>query len=329
MTPRKFFEQLRDNQWAPAYFFCGEEGFFHDRCRKVLRRAIPEDVLSWCVHSVDFRAGEIPLLLERAYQKPMVGPRNIFLISDLMDFSKASEGDFLSLKEYLKKPSISSTLVFIAGVPDRRRRFISLLLKETGVVEMKRPKGADSLRWISEILKKDKINIDQEAAEILSNKLGGDLLRIQNELTKFSLANPEAHQVTVSDLCDLTSVAKGYEIDRLLTALAGRNGGDAIHCLDNLMRSNEPVLRVLWYIARLFRQSLSSEKKQKPFKVYSKDQHLDREQLIRITASNYSKKEQMGNLRFIHEADLDIKSSWKDMQVRLENLIWRIMEARS
>ena len=194
---------------------------------------------------------------------------------------------------------------------------------------MKRLKGAASLRWISEILKKDKIQIDPRAAEILSNKLDGDLLRIQNELTKIYLANPKGHQITVSDLLDLTSVADGYEIDLFLYALAGREEEDAIRCLDNLLRNNEPVLRILWNMAHLFRQSLSAEKRQSTFKVHPKDQHSGKKQPNQIIASNYSKKEQMEILKFIHDADLDIKSSWKDMQIRLENLIWQIMDARS
>ena len=145
MTPRQFLEQLRGNRWAPVYFFCGEEGFFHDRCRQVLLRTVPPEVRSWCVHSVDFAPGELASLLEQAYQMPMMGPRNVFLIRDVGDFSHAAEEDYEALKGYLEKPSLFSAVVFMAEEPDRRRRFVSLLLKRAEVVEMRRPEGAANL----------------------------------------------------------------------------------------------------------------------------------------------------------------------------------------
>ena len=325
MTPRQFLEQLRGNRWAPVYFFCGEEGFFHDRCRQVLLRTVPPEVRSWCVHSVDFAPGGLASLLEQAYQMPMMGPRNVFLIRDVGDFSHAAEEDYEALKGYLEKPSLFSAVMFMAEEPDRRRRFVSLLLKRAEVVEMRRPEGADTLRWVAEILRGPGIQIDRAAAETLARKLGGNLLWIQTELEKLRLGNPGIKRITVQDLDGLVSIAEDHEVNLLLRALAERNGGEALRRLDSLLRSSEPELRLLWHIAQLFRRSLSAPPGGTYPRRFPAGRGGDRDLAAQTAARNYSEPERKEVLRFVHEADLDIKSSWKDTQLRLEHLIWRIV----
>ena len=325
MTPRKFLEQLRADCWAPVYFFCGEEGFFHDRCRQVLLRTVPPEVRSWCVHSVDFKSGELASLLEQAYQMPMMGPRNVFLIRDIGDFSHAADEDFEALQAYLKEPSLFSAVVFMAEEPDRRRRFVSLLLKRAEVVEMRRPEGADTLRWVAEILKGPGIQIDREAAEALARKFGGNLLWIQTELEKFRLGNPGIKRITARELDRVVSMAEDHEVNLLLQALAERAGAGALRSLDSLLRSSEPELRLLWHIGHLFRRSLSAPPAGRYPRRFPTGRGGERDLAPQTAARNYSEQERKEVLRFIHEADLDIKSSWKDTQLRLEFLIWRIV----
>ena len=323
MTPKQFVDRLRRGDWAPVYFFCGEEAFLHQKCRQELLKALPEEAHAWGVHSLEWRAGELAGVLDQASQMPMVGPRNLFLIRDAEDFAHAKEADYEALQGYLRQPPLFSTVVFMAEEPDRRRRFVTLLFKQAEVVEMRRPEAAEVVRWISRLLQRQGVEIDREAAEELAEEFGRNLLWIHTELEKLRLSRPEQKRITVRDLESLVSLAEDHEVTRLLRCIAERKGREALLQLAHLIRSHEPELRLLWHIGHLFRRSLSLSNY--PDR-YPARPGRGADLLPRIAARSYSHQERLQALRSVHEADLEIKSSWKDTHLHLEFLIWKIIE---
>ncbi len=330
MTPKQFIQTIHNDpsSWAPAYFFVGEEAFLHDRCRRELFRALPEEARSWCLTSVEWKSGGLPSVLEQAFQMPMVGPRNLFWIRDPQDFGQATEEDFESLKAYLKEPPPFSTLVFAAQAPDRRRRFVTLLLKQAEVVEMRRPEPHERVRWVGALLRDQQIDMDHEAAEALAEIFDGNLLWIQTELEKLRAAKPGLDRITVEDLKYLVSLAEDHEISKLIGYLADRDGGGTVVQLNRLLRSNEAELKILWYIGNLFRRSLAAGGEGGRRSAYSSRRGFGADLAAQNAAKSYSHSERLGALRAIHEADLDIKSAWRDTQLRLEYLIWKIVGKR-
>ena len=323
MTPKQFVDRLRRGDWAPVYFFWGEEVFLHQKCRQELLKALPEEAHAWGVHSLEWRAGELAGVLDQASQMPMGGPRNLFLIRDPEDFSQAKEADYEALKAYLRQPPLFSTVVFMAEEPDRRRRFITLLFKQAEVVEMCRPEAAEVVRWISRLLQDQGVVIDREAAEELTENFGRNLLWIHTELEKLRLSRPEQKRITVRDLESLVSLVENHEVTRLLRSIAERESRKALLQLAHLIRSHEPELRLLWHIGHLFRRSLSLNNY--PGR-YPARPGREADLLPQIVAKNYSYQECLQALRSVHEADLEIKSSWKETYLHLEFLIWKIIE---
>jgi DNA polymerase III delta subunit len=122
----------------------------------------------------------------------------------------------------------------------------------------------------------------------------------------------------------------------LLRAIAERKFARALDELRALLRSKESEILLLWSIGELFRQTLKiaapgsrrraagygartgwgSNRWSNPFST---------EEIAREVARAYSYPEQLQALKLVRQADLGIKSSWKDSKILLEFLIWQIV----
>ena len=113
-----------------------------------------------------------------------------------------------------------------------------------------------------------------------------------------------------------------------LDARAERQCGDALGFLRSLVASKVAETLLLWCIGDLFRQALKSSgqagyggswgRQSNPFATW---------EIAPVARRRYSQQELLQALTLVHQADLGIKSSWKDSTLLLEFLIWRITVA--
>ena len=170
MGPAEFIATVRKGKPAPVYFLRGLDRFLHEECRRALIESVPPQAREWCLSDVEFQPGRLAKELECADQIPMLGSRNYFFFSDPEDFRHSTDEDAEALRVYLERPSPFSTVIFAAVDPDRRRRFIQLLEKNAGLVEL-RPSGRrEAAAWAREYLSQTGVEIGEELAEEIAAK---------------------------------------------------------------------------------------------------------------------------------------------------------------
>jgi DNA polymerase III delta subunit len=94
------------------------------------------------------------------------------------------------------------------------------------------------------------------------------------------------------------------------------------------MASKVAETLLLWCVGDLFRQALKStgqtgygggwKRQSNPFATW---------EIAPVARRRYTHEELLKALTLVHQADLGIKSSWKDSTILLEFLIWRITVA--
>src|ERR1043165_5184695 len=100
------------------------------------------------------------------------------------------------------------------------------------------------------------------------------------------------------------------------------------------MASKQSEILLLWCIGDLFRQALKSaslhpaQATRGPRAAWSRNPYSTFE-IAPLAARKYSYPELMQALRHVRQADLGIKSSWKDSRILLEFLVWRIVTGSS
>ena len=348
MGPAEFIRKAAQAKLGPAYFLRGSDAFLQEECRTALVASIPPDARPWCLAEIEFESGRLARGLEGASQMPMLGGHSLLVFSDPEDFGHAAEEDHGALEAYLERPSPFATVVFLASEPDRRRRFIQLLEKKTELVEL-RPLGRkEAARWLVDYLARQKVEISPELADSIISKFessfdprgggasGVNLLWVRTEIEKILTANPGAKRLEARDLELMVAFREEHVIGKLLRAIAERKFARALEELRALLRSKESEILLLWSVGELFRQTLkiaapggrsrsagSGARAGMGGSRWSNP--LSTEEIAREAARAYSYPEQLQALKLVRQADLGIKSSWKDSRILLEFLVWQIV----
>jgi len=343
MTPTEFISEVSKGKPGAAYFLTGPDRFLHEECRLALIHSIPAEAREWCLSEIEFEPGRLARDLEGARQMPMLGGHTYLLFSDGEDFKRAADADAEALQSYLGRPSSFATVVFTAIAPDRRRKMIQSLEKKTAVVEMLPLSRREAAQWMRRYLAKAGVEIDPELAEGIASRFetsvegrgqanagGVNLLWLRTELEKLLTARHGVQRLERADLELLTGFREEHVIGKMLKAIAERRFAPALECLHALLASKESEILLLWCIADLFRQALrGAAGRPSPRGGWTRFSNpYATPEIAQTVARTYSREQMLQAMRLARQADLGMKSSWKDSKILLEFLIWQIIAGK-
>ena len=136
------FEELRRDieggRIEPLYLFVGEEQYLQERALRLLYGTVDEAlrVFNVSVLSIGGDNGTgskttAAMVIDAANQMPMMSSRRIVVVRE---FDKIKEDEQELVLAYLKDPAPTTTMVFQAVSPDKRRKLTSSLMKTCAVV---------------------------------------------------------------------------------------------------------------------------------------------------------------------------------------------------
>lgn len=343
MRPTEFINALGKGNPGPAYFLRGPDRFLHDECRAAVIASLPAEAREWCLAEIEFQSGRLSRELEGASQMPMLGRHSFLLFSDPDDFRHSTDADVEALERYLAAPSPFATVVFAAVEPDRRRKLITLLEKKAEVVEMLPLSRSEAAAWLKRYLAGAGVEIDVKLAEEIAAKFetsreargagstgGVNLLWVRTEIEKLLTAKPGMKRLEGADLELIVVFHEEHVIGKLLRSIAERQFPQALAHLRALLASKESEVLLVWLIGDLFRQALISvgpgaagRGMRGGWSRFSNP--LSTQEIAQQVLRAYSREDLLRSLRLVRQADLGIKSSWKDSKILLEFLIWQII----
>lgn len=338
MGPAHFIAELKKGKPAPAYFLRGPDRFLHEECRMALVQALPHENREWCLAEIEFQPKRLRHELQGACQMPMLGGHSFLIFSDPEDFKHAGDEDYAALDEYLARPSPFATLVFAAIEPDRRRRFIQLLEKKAQVIDVLPLGRRDAATWLGHYLRQSGVEIAPELADTIAGKFesgggqgkepGVNLLWLRTEMEKLLTSKPDIQRIERQDLDVIVAFREEHEIGKLLRAVAERQLPAAYENLRVLLASKQSEILILWSIGDLFRQALRGGAAYGAGHGWGRSP-FSTQQLGPLARGKYSPRELLQALRHVRQADLSIKSSWKDSRILLEFLVWQIVVGKA
>lgn len=155
-------------------------------------------------------------VIDAANTLPMMVPRRVVVVLEAEKLlipkreSKAAEEEQERLAAFIKAPSPYSTLVFVCGALDRRRKIVTLLLKEAKVVDCGTIEDeADAERWVKARATRERVTFEPGAGRALIERAGLDIVRLRaafDRVVLYALGQPS---ITVDDVRQ--SVAAGPE----------------------------------------------------------------------------------------------------------------------
>jgi len=217
----KIVNDIKSKNYKPIYFLCGEETYYIDRISDLIEKSVlTEDEKSFNQVVLYGRDTTVEEIVSTAKRFPMMSDYQVVIVKEAQNLSKT----FDKFESYAVNPQLTTILVFAyRDKPDGRKKIFKTI-KDKGVwFESKKLYDNQVPDWIVKVLKGQNYGIEPKAAAMLSEFLGTDLAKINNELEKLKIVFPEGHIFTPKNIEENIGFSKDYNVFELKSALATRN----------------------------------------------------------------------------------------------------------
>ncbi len=330
LTREELWRRLKGGTVEPLYLLFGPEGYLRDAAARAVADAALKDapLREFNESSYSLASTDVQQAIAAAEQMPMMGGRRVVRISD---FGKLREADEEALVRYVTRPAETSTVVFVSGDLDKRRKLSKTLLDVCVSVEFAELKDAELTGWARDRLKHLGAHADDRTLRQIVGLVGASVRQLATELEKLSTAAlPEG--VITPELVDAL-VGRSRELSNfeLSDHLIARDRRRALETLRKLLDDGaEPVMLIGLLASNFHRLALAKElmsrgaPEQEVFRVVNMPFSQRKEFLA--TARRADSNELVRRIRRIAEADLAIKTSLggggdRGSRVQLEMLV--------
>jgi len=263
-APEFGFDELRIEVEAgriePLYLFIGEEHFLQTRAIQLLQDTIDESlrVFNLTILTIGTDSGgsrtTAATVVDVANQMPMMVARRIVVVRE---FEKIKEDEQSIVLGYLKRPSPTTTMIFQAAAPDKRRKLTAELVKNCTVVSFDLLDESRAGRWAKERLKQSGSSIDADALRLLFGLAGTGLTRLSNEIDKLA-AFSDGGSISAATVQQLVARSSEHSSWEIWDAINARDRKRALKLMERLLNDTD-ALPILGSLASLYRRLLTGK----------------------------------------------------------------------
>ncbi|HOJ09717.1 MAG TPA: DNA polymerase III subunit delta [Clostridiales bacterium] len=329
--------QLKNNNIKSLYLFYGPEEFLKKFYIKSIEDQIVDKNMAALNKVTLADKVDVQKIIDNCDTLPVFSERKLVIVKNSGLFkggSGGSEGkkggrNGDALLDYIKNIPSYTCLIFYEDEIDGRLK-VSKEIKSQGlVVEFPYQKPVDLVKWVYKVSKTYKKEIDAEAAALLVEGCESGMTGILNEIEKLVAYTGDRNNITLEDVKKVSSATVKSIIFDLTNAIVEKDMAASLKLLDDMIVLKEPAPKIIFMIARQFRQMLQVkillESGNSPKEISSrlKLQPFIVEKLRKISA-NFNIKRLKENMEEIFECDLAIKTGKMKDRTAVELLIAKL-----
>ena len=162
-----------------------------------------------------------------------------------------------AMERYAENPQAESTLLMRAGARWNPGKFDKLVEAAGGaVIKCEPPSEQDAVRWCAvRAEKRHGAQLAPGAGELLVEKIGPDLARLDSELAKLAAAAGEGKPVSRALVAEFVGLSREEQAWDIQSVLLRQGSRAALEKLNELVRvSNVPEVMIGWSIADVLRK---------------------------------------------------------------------------
>lgn len=249
------FKNIKNKEFAPIYFFYGEEPYYIDLAVKELENNIlTEDEKAFnqtLVYGKDTNYAEI---LSLARQFPMMGDRQVIIVKEAQDLKLNKDEQEIFLK-YVENPVSSTILIFAHKAKLDGKLKITKALNKAQMLHHSEPvKDYQLAKWIQDEFQKQNIKTAPNIAHLLAEYIGNDLSRIANELHKMKLILGEGEILDEKLVEKHIGISKEYNVFELQKAIGSKDQNSAMKITYYMSKNpkNNPLVQIIGNLYNFF-----------------------------------------------------------------------------
>ena len=295
---------MSSGETAPLYALEGGDEMEKSAVATEFAEMVDEGLRAFNVEHMYGGEMRVSDLIDAANTLPMMVPRRVVIVHEAEKLfipkreSKAAEEELQRLEEFLQSPAETTTVVFICGAIDKRRRVVRKLMNvaqviNCGVIENE----ADAERWVKVRAARDGITLDPATPRALVARAGLDVVRLRAGLERLSLYTMGQATITPDDVHQAVSPGPEARTDFGIANAIQRN--DVREALREVGRSLESGMV--------------------PFMILGQ---------LRIAAGRLPARRVKSAVDAVFRTDIALKSSGGDPRILIERLVVELCESR-
>ncbi|HMS39633.1 MAG TPA: DNA polymerase III subunit delta [Pyrinomonadaceae bacterium] len=254
--------RLKRREISPVYLLFGAETYLRDLAAKTIADFVFKNNEARDFNEDEFSLNQsenLTYALASAEQLPMIAPKRLIRIVDVK-VSQTGNKDTLKedfetvLTSYLKNPSETSVVIFVADELDKRRRMAKLLIENSVAVEFARLDENNLTKWAKDKLKDAGAKYDENALRHLTALVGNDVRRLTNEIEKLVTAAMPEKIISYELVESLVPNSRELTNFVLTDQLIAKNKAGSLEILKKILDDGAEPLMLLGLIAHNFRR---------------------------------------------------------------------------
>ena len=305
---KRIVDDIKNGDIKPLYFLFGEEPYYIDAIASYIEKNILREeekgFNQMVLYGKDITVDDI---VANAKRYPMMADRQVVIVKEAQHLYRTIE----QLTAYAENPQPTTVLVVCYKYKklDKRKKLHKTVKKKGILFESKKLYENRVPDWIRKHLQAKGYTISHKAAILLTEFLGTDLSRINNELEKLQFVLPQNTEITSVDIEKHIGISKDYNNFELKKAIGERDVIKATRIINYFSQNpkDNPFVLTVTLLNGFFTQllqyhgltdhspkSVSSALRINPYFVDE----------FRIAARNYPMKQVSGIVSHLRDMDL-------------------------
>lgn len=314
MDFQQISQQVKKQEFAPVYYFYGQEPYFIDKLTSLLEKSVlephEEAFNKHVFYGIDTNAGK---LLGELRAFPMMSTRRLIVLKEAQRMKKP---EFEKLVPYLENPL--QTTVFVINFKGKKldgRTKASKTLKSKAVsFESKKLYENQVGSFIDRFVKSQGYTLDLRAQQVLVAYLGTNLSLIESEIEKIFLylKDKNTKEISLETVYENINIDKDYNVFELIDTIGQRKHFKAHLIVNQMMKNvkdNPPIMIVYQLFSFFNKLSLLNSRKASSVNDIANILHTGNFIAKQYVGAlkNYPQRLLRRNMVFILEADLYLK----------------------
>lgn len=249
-------EDIKTGNFKQSYLLFGEEAYLKHQYKEKLLNALNPDGDTMNFSRYEGKGVDVKQLIDLCETMPFFAERRIILLEDTGFFKNKCE----ELADYMKSLPDYLVLIFSESEVDKRSRMYKAVKSGGRVTEFAKQDEKTLMRWAAGILGKEGRKITQRDMELFLTKTGTDMGNIRMELEKLITYTEGQDIVSAEDIEAVCVTQTTNKIFDMVRAVTEKNQKRALELYYDLLTLKEPPMRILFLLAKQFRQLLLTKK---------------------------------------------------------------------
>lgn len=224
-------DAIKTGRFEPVYCLCGDNEFRKDEAvRQIINRATDNETRDFNIDQLRGSEVDARSLEASLSTLPMMADRRVIVLRDPGALKKQAH---TVLDRYLHNPSPSAVLVLVVPAGAEPSREVS---ECASTFEIDTLTGARLTKWIVRQAKTTHgVEIDSDAAELLQEAVGTDLMELVGELDKVA-SYADGERIDAAAVSAVVGVRRGETIVDILDAVCRRDSTAAVKLTPIVLR---------------------------------------------------------------------------------------------